>query len=318
MGELKRPWCPSDWDDVRAHLKAPHDLVKRYRSMFMVKQMAPTLPEAIETFCNMLKPELRESPDNLLLRHEMCYLLGQIADATAVPTLLRILHDSSEAEIVRHEAAEALAAVGDAAAVSHLEKYLDADDLPGLRDTCELAVVGLKEDDDSRVCACHYPHPTKDPAKGDVNATLDDVPQLSETLLDESVDLYTRYKAMFTLRNLESTTALERVLLEDQSSTVFRHEIAYVLGQVASESSTEALVKSLSREDESDMVRHEAAIALGTVGTDLCRDELKKFVNDKNPIVADSCIVALATIEYWNFWEEKERQLGADNSITDN
>ena len=52
-------------------------------------------------------------------------------------------------------------------------------------------------------------------------------------LLDEDVPLFDRYRAMFSLRNIgddESILALAAGL--QCSSALFRHEIAFVLGQV--------------------------------------------------------------------------------------
>lgn len=45
-------------------------------------------------------------------------------------------------------------------------------------------------------------------------------------------------------------------------------------------------------------MRHEAAEALGSIGEESCVDILKKFKDDEDPIVADSCIVALDMLEY--------------------
>jgi deoxyhypusine monooxygenase len=49
------------------------------------------------------------------------------------------------------------------------------------------------------------------------------------------------------------------------------------------------------------MVRHEAAEAAGAVLDDLERSQalLREFVDDKNRVVAESCIVALDIADYW-------------------
>lgn len=90
------------------------------------------------------------------------------------------------------------------------------------------------------------------------------VPELAKLLLDTTgqTSLFTRYMAMFSLRNLgtpEAITALTRALREDDVSALFRHEVAFVLGQLEAPSSQTALVAALRDEAEAPMVRHEAA-----------------------------------------------------------
>ena len=75
------------------------------------------------------------------------------------------------------------------------------------------------------------------------------VPRLQATLTDVSQTLWDRYKAMFKLRNLntdESIKALAQgflLIIQNlffvlglycEDSALFRHEVAYVLGQVQS------------------------------------------------------------------------------------
>ena len=74
-----------------------------------------------------------------LLRHELAYVLGQMQDKLAVPTLIEVLSDESEHVMVRHEAAEALGAIGDRSARSALERFL-SDPLPEVSESCEVAL----------------------------------------------------------------------------------------------------------------------------------------------------------------------------------
>lgn len=46
------------------------------------------------------------------------------------------------------------------------------------------------------------------------------------------------------------------------------------------------------------MVRHEAAEALGSIADPICMELLKQHVQDPEPIVADSCIVALDMMDH--------------------
>lgn len=46
------------------------------------------------------------------------------------------------------------------------------------------------------------------------------------------------------------------------------------------------------------MVRHEAAEALGAIASSKCIETLKAYAADSEPIVADSCLVALDMLEF--------------------
>ena len=58
------------------------------------------------------------------------------------------------------------------------------------------------------------------------------------------------------------------------------------------------------------MVRHEAAEALGAIGTEKCIAMLKEYCKDKDMAVAESCVVALDNINYW----EDENGVGITKS----
>jgi deoxyhypusine monooxygenase len=112
---------------------------------------------------------------------------------------------------------------------------------------------------------------------------------------------------MFGLRDLASPPDLPTAVpaiealakgLSD-SSALFRHEIAFVFGQLSHPASIPALTKALSDLSEQSMVRHEAAEALGSLGSEEGVEEiLKKFLNDKEQVVRESVIVALDMAEF--------------------
>jgi deoxyhypusine monooxygenase len=112
---------------------------------------------------------------------------------------------------------------------------------------------------------------------------------------------------MFGLRDLASPpdlpTAVPAVLalakgLQDPSA-LFRHEIAFVFGQLSHPASIPALVSALSNNNEASMVRHEAAEALGSLGEeDGVEDILRKFLDDREQVVRDSVIVALDMADF--------------------
>jgi deoxyhypusine monooxygenase len=82
-------------------------------------------------------------------------------------------------------------------------------------------------------------------------------------------------------------------------SKLFRHEIAYVLGQMMEPATVPALFKVLQNESEHKMVRHEAAEALGAIGTEEAEMMLEKYKEDEQTVVRESCEVALDVIDYW-------------------
>lgn len=112
---------------------------------------------------------------------------------------------------------------------------------------------------------------------------------------------------MFALRDLASppslSTAQDAVLalaagLHDPSA-LFRHEIAFVFGQLSHAASIPGLVETLSNPKEESMVRHEAAEALGGLGDeDGVEEILKRFVNDPEDVVRESIVVALDMAEF--------------------
>jgi deoxyhypusine monooxygenase len=104
---------------------------------------------------------------------------------------------------------------------------------------------------------------------------------------------------MFQLRNDGSDEAILALCCGLKcKSALFRHEIAYVLGQIQSPISINALKENLEDNNESHMVRHECAEALGSLATDECIQILKKYLNDNETVVKESCEVALDITDY--------------------
>jgi deoxyhypusine monooxygenase len=126
-------------------------------------------------------------------------------------------------------------------------------------------------------------------------------------LMDTKLPLFRRYRAMFSLRDLASPpdlpTAVPAVLalakgFADESA-LFRHEVAFVFGQLAHPASIPALTAALSNLNEASMVRHEAAEALGSLGDEEgVEATLKAFLHDPERVVRESVIVALDMAEY--------------------
>jgi deoxyhypusine monooxygenase len=134
-----------------------------------------------------------------------------------------------------------------------------------------------------------------------------DISTLEARLLDTKLPLFVRYRAMFALRDLASPPDLPTAIPAIQalargfgdSSALFRHEIAFVFGQLSHPASIPSLVQTLSNSQEASMVRHEAAEALGSLGDEEgVEDILKQFVNDPEQVVRESIVVALDMAEF--------------------
>lgn len=111
---------------------------------------------------------------------------------------------------------------------------------------------------------------------------------------------------MFSLRDLCSPPDLPTAVpainalahgFEDPSA-LFRHEIAFVFGQLSHPASIPSLFKTLSDKAEQGMVRHEAAEALGSLGDEEgVHEMLKQFIDDDEQVVKESIVVALDMAE---------------------
>jgi hypothetical protein len=190
--------------------------------------------------------------------------------------------------------------------------------------------------------------------------------QVGAVLNDAGQPLFRRYGAMFSLRNRggeEAVRLLGVALTTDASSALFRHEVAFVLGQMQHPAAIAPLQESLERAEEHSMVRHESAEALGAIegaqlrvvplasrclppspmmrapcglgcpprsvccrrhtteepcrggvggvggaGTEeewaRCAKVLRAFIGDADPVVGESCQVALDAADYWQRAEE--------------
>jgi len=230
-----------------------------------------------------------------LLKHELAYCLGQMQNPSAIPKLIEVLEDKKQEPMVRHEAGEALGAIGEKSVIDILKKYAK-DESPEVAETCELAYQRIewvhREGKDT-----NSPYDSVDPTP---SSTINDVNQLKSILIDPSQPLFERYKAMFTLRNIntdDSILALGQGL-HCPDSALFRHEVAYVLGQIQSPLSVKDLAIGLKNPSENCMVRHECAEALGSIATEEAEALVKEYAKDIDQVVRESCVVAIDMSEY--------------------
>lgn len=206
--------------------------------------------------------------------------------------------DDTEHPMVRHEAAEALGAICTTECIPILQQYVN-DPATEVHETCVLALHRINA----------FQNGVKDPNSQDSGyssvdptaaASLDrPLVELESCLLDEDQEMYTRYEAMFALRNLGSPEAVEALCKAFQcSSALLKHEVAFVLGQMQNTRATDTLRVVLENVDENPMVRHEAAEALGSIASDNSIELLERFKHDSESIVAESCIVALDMLHH--------------------
>ncbi|KAF1839496.1 deoxyhypusine hydroxylase [Decorospora gaudefroyi] len=287
-------------------------LARRFRALFSLKHLASLQPPNAETVPAIEAISAAFGSPSALLKHELAYCLGQSGHDAAIAPLRGVLEDKEEDSMCRHEAAEALGALSDKGSLDLLRALRDdVKEVEVVRETCDIAVERIewdhglqkgqeklkKSDFTSIDPAPPLPQGTEKPA----------IPELEKTLLDTSLPLFQRYRAMFALRDLSSPpdlpTAVPAVYALARGfsdpSALFRHEIAFVFGQLSHPASIPSLTEALSNTKEASMVRHEAAEALGSLGDeDGVEETLRKFLNDPEQVVRDSVAVALDMAEF--------------------
>lgn len=280
---------------------------ERFRALFTLKNIKGEL--AIKLI------EQAFSDESDLLKHELAYCLGQMQDPAAIPVLIKVLENVNEVPMVRHEAGEntilrlnqhfkfqfefigeALGAIGRPEVYEILEKY-SKDPVVEVAETCQIALDRVKWLQEQEALKDNNPYASVDPSPP--LAQHKSVEELKAMLLNEEENLFKRYRAMFSLRNLrtkESVLAISAGL--KGKSALFRHEIAFVLGQLQDENSIPFLIENLRDPLENEMVRHECAEALGSIATDECIKVLTEYLGDVERVVKESCEVALDICDY--------------------
>ena len=262
-------------------------MAERFRALFTLRNIhvEASIKEISRCF----------SDPSALLKHECAYCLGQMQDISVIPVLINLLEDLNQQPIVRHEAGEALGTIARSPVYSSiipvLQKYTSGTSAL-VSDTCHIALEFIEWK--QATVTNHYkisPFNSFDPAppmsEGDVHSWGND-------LLDSSLSLFKRYRVMFSLRNVNNLEAVDKLIKGFADvNPLFKHELAFVLGQLENPLATRALQSKLEDVSEDSIVRHECADALGAIAEDESLEILHKFVTDPEPIVRESCIVAL-------------------------
>ncbi|KAJ7259607.1 hypothetical protein B0H12DRAFT_1108825 [Mycena haematopus] len=287
-------------------------LHNRFRALFTLKSLKT------EEAVRVISAGFQDS--SALLKHELAYCLGQMKKASALPVLESVLRNAAEDPMVRHEAAEAMGAISSSTSLPILQEYL-ADSNRSVRETCEIAIAKIQWDNsdegkrhteslsDSTIPLYTSIDPAP-PSSGLLSGTPKPeetseagIIALKEKLLNTSLPLFERYRAMFALRNVGTPAAVDALAAGfSDDSALFKHEIAFVFGQLLSTHSVPALLKVLENAEESEMVRHEAAEALGGIGTPDVLPHLKEWMarEDAPLVVRQSCEVAIDLWEHEN------------------
>ncbi|KAM7539141.1 hypothetical protein Aperf_G00000047933 [Anoplocephala perfoliata] len=273
-----------------------------------------------------------EPASNAFLQHETAYSLGQCGDTSAVADLEKALRDSHHEPIVRHEAAEALAALASApgANIAHIKKVLTEFrniNIDAIAETCEVGLGRVAwiesgknkvADPAAELARSKFPNIHVDPAPAFEPTAGHSIAELRRIILSPSEPLFSRYQALYSLRNAAVATSPPPSEVVDAlcagvaapGSALLRHQVAFILGELSIPRTGDALIARLQDAKEAPWVRHESALGLGKVlraaeaeekegkQAQRVRDALVAGCKDPEPVVRDSCIVALDVPAY--------------------
>ncbi|TID28550.1 hypothetical protein CANINC_002423 [Pichia inconspicua] len=292
--------------DILTNANGKTPLADRFRALFFLKSIGSEFqsdPVKANTAIDYISQAFVD--DSELLKHEVAYCLGQTHNLRAAPALRTVLADLNQQCMVRHEAAEALGALNDADSLPILEKFhQDPNELVEIKETCELAIERIRWENSNKSkqeVLQKSIYESVDPAPPLPLNSTSKVDKLRNILNDQNEPLFQRYRAMFRLRDLgsdEACLALATGFADD--SALFKHEIAYIFGQICNPVTVPSLIDVVRKESEAPMVRHEAAEALGAIATPETLPVLKDLLNDKDSVVRESAIVALDMWDYEN------------------
>ncbi|KAG8454563.1 hypothetical protein GDO86_000979 [Hymenochirus boettgeri] len=280
--------CSNEIGSVGKVLLDPErPLPVRFRALFTLRNLGGS--EAVDYICRAFED------DSALLKHELAYCLGQMRNRRALPVLIKVLCDRQQEPMVRHEAGEAMGAIGDPEVLDLLKEY-SQDPVTEVAETCQLSLRRIEWLQQNPDVHNGSPYLSVDPAPP---AEEKEITTLRTKLLNETLPLFDRYRAMFALRNIGGKAAVLALAEGLQcGSSLFRHEVGYVLGQMQHEAAVPELSAALERYEENPMVRHECAEALGSIAHEDCLKALRAHIQDAERVVRESCEVALDMYDY--------------------
>jgi deoxyhypusine monooxygenase len=289
-------------------------ITKRFRCLFEIRGIGTF--EAVKALIEAFRKEQKSD----LLKHEICYCLGQMnttqENTECIHEFFEKVITEDHSSIVIHEAVEGYANLNPDNITKLLKKFEGIDD-ELVNETCELALELKKWNEETNFGETEglnlksLKHWTNDPAppyNQEKNDHFKSVDWLKSLLLDPTKPIFERYRAMFTLREIgtdEACEALCQSLTKENFSTcsaLLKHEIGFVLGQLGHTYAkvwVPYLEQAVQNEEEAPVVRHEWVIALGDI-TDKT-ETMEKYSEDKDDIVRESWLVAHDMV---NFWKE--------------
>ncbi|KAI0985429.1 hypothetical protein GJ496_005446 [Pomphorhynchus laevis] len=275
----------------------------RFRALFTLRNF----PESDIAEDAIIKA-VKEENESYLFKHEAVYCLGQMQSNASTELFKSLVSDPNENSMVRHEAAEALGVLHtrDNTISYFLEKYINDDD-ELVRDTCQLALQRIQWAHNDTIEASKFDSHDPTPPHSSKDLTF-----LGDLLSDKNASLFDRYRAMMALRNIESKESIEILCNEmhkqRDGEALFRHELAFILGQLQHPVAVNALIETLANKNQHYVIRHECAFALGSVGgyslprklelQELTRDALSDYSTDEDQVVSESCLVGLDIMMY--------------------
>jgi hypothetical protein len=324
-----------DTDNMQKYVESLADvqapIAQRVDSLFCLRAF-----EEVAAIDGLIKAFHIEKKSELLL-HEICYCLGQMnrsPEHTAkITEFLEMVIRNDYPPIVIHEAVEALGNMNNYDTLALLKKFEQADSphTEMVRETVELARDllmwnqetdhGAKEGLDLKKTRVR----TNDPAPpynlwGD--AKWRDVSLVKGIFLDPAQSAFTRNRALFTLREInskESCLAICESLTPAHFSTcsaLLKHEVAFVLAQMEDhyETAYPFLLDACQNPNEASIVKHEGLVAVG----EMIDDEriIAGLLEHADPIVSESCAVAINNIRNrlaeQAEWKQRQEQNNSD------
>lgn len=315
---------PADKKKLSEYAHTLHSFEKpvqaRFGAMLSLRQLGSI--DAIETLIMAYEYE----PKSDLMRHELCYSLGQIdiqspEDEEIIQSFLeKVILTGESSDFVRHEAIEALDFVSEELTMQLLENFKEGSTGNILFDTYYLKkrqMQWAKDTDNGRTEGLTLPQDSKfntvDPApfynyKAE-GSPYTDVASLQQILLNtqegKDYDLFERYRALFTLRELNSAESVAAVCSIYTSaenlarcSDLLKHQAAFVIGQMKEvfQPAADILLNYINNTEQvAPIVFHEVLLCLGWILED--KAAIEKFMKHPDLIVSESCESAIDIIE---------------------
>lgn len=141
------------------------------------------------------------------------------------------------------------------------------------------------------------------------------VKQYGKILNDKEERLSVRFRALFSLKNLNGKDAIDQIgLCFDDTSELLKHELAYCLGQMGSKDALDLLKSVLENHNQGiirkiiislyhhlePVVRHEAAEAIGAIGCEKFEEWMETLeANDPDIEVRETAHLAHRRIKFF-------------------